>query len=218
MQLTDQPASHADRAHPGVSSSGGPEGNERLTAVTGVILLLLFAAEGLTILSLSSLLYWHYLLGFMLVGPICAKLGSTIYRFARYYARAPEYRRKGPPEPLLRVLGPFVVLTTLAMMITGILLAIDGTSPAIGFAGVSLLMLHKLSFLAWAAVMTVHVLAYIWRLPRLVAADLTPDSRARRAAVQVGGRWLRWSTTVLSLGGGVALALACVHLYANWHR
>jgi hypothetical protein len=44
---------------------GGPDGNERLTALTGAVLLILFAAEGLTLLQLGRLLYWHYLLGFL---------------------------------------------------------------------------------------------------------------------------------------------------------
>lgn len=215
MQMTDRRESETLARPP---AGGGPEGNERLTAVTGAILLILFAAEGVTILSLSSLLYWHYVIGFVLVGPICVKMSSTIYRFARYYTGNAEYRRKGPPQPLLRLLGPFVVLSTLAVVGTGILLAIDGTSPQIGVGGVTLLMLHKLSFLGWAAVMTVHVLVYIWRLPQLIAADLAPTSHARRAAVQVGGRGLRWSITALGLGGGVVLAMACAHLYANWHR
>ncbi len=91
---------------------------------------------------------------------------------------------------------------------TGILLGVDGTAPT--YFGFSLLMLHKLSFLAWAAAMTVHVLAYVWRLPRLIGSDLA------RAAT--AGRGLRWSVTLLGLGGGAALGLACAHLYANWHR
>jgi hypothetical protein len=205
------------------ADSSGPEGNERLTATTGALLLILFAAEGLTILSVSRLLYWHYLLGFLLVGPICVKLASTIYRFTRYYAGDAAYRRKGPPQPLLRILGPLVALTTIAVMITGVLLAVDGTSPRIGgVAGLSLLMLHKLSFIAWAAVMTIHVLVYVWRIPRLIAADLTPSSRPRRAAHgaarHVGGRGLRWSVTVLALGAGTILALACSQLYTHWQR
>jgi hypothetical protein len=213
----------------------GPEGNERLTATTGAVLLILFAAEGLTLLSVSRLLYWHYLIGFILVGPICVKLASTIYRFTRYYTGDSAYRRKGPPQLLLRVLGPFVALSTIAVMVTGVLLAIDGTSPRIsvagvgsvaGLGGVTLLLLHKLSFIAWAGVMTIHVLAYLWRLPRLIAADITPSSRggraahsaARAAAHRVAGRGLRWSITLLALGAGTILALACVHLATYWSR
>jgi hypothetical protein len=103
--------SHRDDTH---SHRGqGADGNERLTAITGAILLVLFAIEGVTILQLRSLLYWHFFVGFLLIGPVCVKISSTVYRFTRYYTRDPDYVRKGPPAPLLRILGPFVVLTTL---------------------------------------------------------------------------------------------------------
>ncbi|HEX4789363.1 MAG TPA: hypothetical protein VH372_12920 [Actinospica sp.] len=194
------------------SRLGGPEGNERLTALTGAVLLILFAAEGVTLLRLGRLLYWHYFLGLLLIGPVCLKLGSTIYRFSRYYTRDQSYVRKGPPHPLLRLIGPFVVLSTIAVLGTGVLLAVDRRSPA--YFGFSLLLLHKLSFLAWAALMTVHVLAYLPRLPRLLAADAAPS----RIAAAVGGRALRYSLLILALGGGLAVAEWGVHLSAAWHR
>jgi hypothetical protein len=65
---------------------GGPDGNERLTTLTGAVLLILFAAEGLTLLQLGRLLYWHYLLGFPPIGPVCLKVGSTVYRFPLLHA------------------------------------------------------------------------------------------------------------------------------------
>lgn len=187
----------------------GPEGNERLTASTGAVLLALFAAEGVTILSLSRLLSWHYFIGFLLIGPVCLKLGSTGYRFTRYYTGVPAYRRKGPPVPLLRVLGPFVVLTSVAVLATGVALAFVGRDAA----GLPVLFLHKASFVCWAAVMTVHVLAYLWRLPRLVGADLR-----RRAPGEPGGAAVRWSLLVLSLGAGVVIALAATPTVSNWNR
>ena len=194
---------------------GGAEGNERLTAVTGLVLLLLFAAEGVTLLSLRGLLYWHFFIGLLLVGPVCLKIGSTVYRFARYYTGDREYVRKGPPMPLLRVLGPFVVLSTVAVVGTGVLLGLDHGSPS--YFGFPLLFLHKLSFVAWAAVMGVHVLAYVWRLPALVTADLRA-AHGRRAVAAIGGRGLRWSLAAASLGLGLAIALAGSHLAAAWHR
>ena len=105
---------------------GGTNGNEQLTAVAGVILLVLFAVLGVTIVRIGQLLWLHLFLGVLLMGPVVLKLGSTGYRFARYYTANPAYRRKGPPHPLMRVLGPFVILTTLAVFFTGLLLLIDG--------------------------------------------------------------------------------------------
>ena len=194
---------------PGVE---GVEGNERLTAITGTILLVLFAVEGVTILELSGLLYWHYFVGFLLLGPVCVKICATLWRFARYYTRSPAYVRKGPPMILLRLLGPCVVLTSCAVLATGVALAF-GKSTRI--AGLPMLFLHKGFFILWAGTMTIHVLAYIWRLPALVTADLRP-TRGRRAATAVGGRGLRWSATAGGRAAGVAFAMAFAHLSTSW--
>src|SRR5579863_1777311 len=109
---------------------GGTNGNEQLTAVAGVILLVLFAVLGITIIRIGQLLWLHLFLGVLLVGPVALKLASTGYRFTRYYAATPAYRRKGPPHPLMRMLGPLVILTTLAVFFTGLLLLIDGPSAS----------------------------------------------------------------------------------------
>ncbi|HEU5356511.1 MAG TPA: hypothetical protein VFU65_18710 [Actinocrinis sp.] len=196
------------------SPAAGPEGNERLTAITGAVLLVLFAAEGVTILSLRSLLYWHYFIGLLLVGPVCVKIGSTFYRFVRYYTGQRDYVRKGPPAPLLRLLGPLVILTTLGVLGTGIAL---GFEKGASYHGIPILFLHKASFVLWAGVMTIHVLGYIWRLPGLIGADMR-SSPAYGAAVVVGGRGLRWAVTAVGLGGGVALAMAAAHLAGAWQR
>jgi hypothetical protein len=201
--------------HHARSAYGGPEGNERLTAITGTILLALFAIEGVTILRIGRLLYWHYLFGFLLLGPVCLKCCSTVYRFFQYYTRDREYVRKGPPQPLLRLLGPIVMLTTIGVFATGVALGVEGYPKA--YFGFSLLLLHKGFFILWAGAMTIHVLAYLWRLPRLVGADLKP-TRGGRVAVAVGGRGLRWSVAGLALGAGTVLALATVHLSSSWHH
>lgn len=202
------------RRTPPAGSHSGPEGNERLTAITGAVLLVLFAAEGVTILSLRSLLYWHYFIGLLLIGPVCVKIGSTFYRFVRYYTGDREYARKGPPAPLLRVLGPFVILTSVGVLGTGVALGFEkGTS----YHGIPLLFMHKACFVLWLGVMTIHVLAYIWRLPGLIGADLR-SSRAYGTAVAVGGRSLRWSITAVGLAAGVAIAMAAAHSSASWQR
>lgn len=76
------------------------EANARLTAGTAAVLLVLLAAEGVTILQIRGLISEHVFLGMVLVPPVLVKTGSTVYRFARYYRGAPEFRRKGPP-PIL---------------------------------------------------------------------------------------------------------------------
>ncbi|MDT0468474.1 hypothetical protein [Streptomyces gibsoniae] len=195
------------------TTSGGPEGNERLTAATGAVLLVLFAVEGVTILFLGQLLTLHFFIGLLLIGPVCLKIGSTGYRFYRYYTGSPAYRRKGPPAPLLRVLGPPVVASSVAVLGTGVALALLGRGTA---GPVPVLLLHKASFVCWAAVMTVHVLAYLWRLPRLIGADLR--RRPARHGIAAPQRAARWSLLAVALGGGLAVALAGVHLVAGWSR
>lgn len=174
----------------------GPHGNQRLTAMAGAVLFVLLAIEGMTIVSVRSLLTLHTIVGLVLVGPLLVKLASTSYRFTRYYGGSPSYRRAGPPRPLLRLLAPVLVAATLALFGTGIALLLVGPEHA-----GRLVQLHKASFLVWFAVTTVHVLAYLGRVPRLVTADLR-----RRPALR--GATARWGTLLLGLAVGVLLAAA----------
>lgn len=196
--------------------AGDPQGNERLTALTGAVLLVLFAAEGITILSVSRLLYWHYFLGLLLVGPVALKIGSTVYRFGRYYTGHRAYVRKGPPRLLLRILGPFLVLATIAVFGTGILLGVNKHSEIL--LGFPLLFLHKVAFILWAAIAAVHVLAYVWRVPGLIGADTVGGRSGAPARVAARGRALRWSLVVLALGAGLLLAEWGGHLAGAWQR
>jgi hypothetical protein len=191
-------------------AGGGAEGNERLTAATGAILLVLLAAEGVTILQIHRLLTAHFFIGMLLLGPVALKAASTSYRFFRYYTGAPDYRRKGPPAPLLRLLGPFVLATSLAVLGTGVVLAFTG--PAAG----PWLFLHKATFVLWFGVMAIHVLAYAWRLPRLIGPDmrvLTGHDRTRRV---LAGRPARWLLLAASIAGGLVIAELTLHLASSW--
>jgi hypothetical protein len=184
---------------------GGVSGNERLTALTGSVLLIGFAVEGATLLSLGRLLTLHFFLGLLLIGPVLLKIGSTGYRFVRYYAGAPAYVRKGPPAPLLRVLGPFLIVTSVAVLGTGVMLAIVG--PASG----PWLFLHKATFVLWFGVMTIHVLTYVWRLPRILLSPRTAE-----LGVRAGAGWIRGLLVAVSLLGGLVIALLLVHLVHPW--
>ncbi len=85
---------------------GGIDGNEQLTATTGVLLIVLLAVLGVTIVRIGQLLWLHLFLGLLLLGPVLLKMASTGYRFLRYYLRAAIYRAKGPPMLALRAMGP----------------------------------------------------------------------------------------------------------------
>jgi len=207
------------------SRSGGADGNERLTAVTAAVLLVLLAVEGFTILKIGRLLTLHVFLGMLLLGPVALKAGSVLYRFARYYSGSAPYRRKGPPALLLRLLGPFVLLLTAGVFGTGVMLAVTG--PGRG----PWLFLHKASFILWACAMTVHVLAYLPRLPRLLAAEArgtapsaaasgstgTPGPPASRLTATLAGRGARLALLAAALLGGLVIALLTVHLAGQWH-
>ena len=99
--------------------------------MTGTVLLVLFLVECLTLLDLGNLLTLHVFLGFLLLGPVSLKIGSTLWRFTRYYTGSQPYVRRGPPAPLQRILGPFVILTTVAVLGTGVVLAFQ--SPGQGY-------------------------------------------------------------------------------------
>lgn len=180
---------------------GDPEGNERLTAASGAVLFLLLAAEGVTILFIRPLLSAHVFIGMLLIPPVALKLASTGWRFVRYYRGTHEYVAKGPPLLALRLLAPLVVVSTLAVFGTGIALIARGPGGGL------LLGLHKASFVVWLAATGVHVLAYVWRVPRLALA-------ARRMWVIVAG--------VVLVGAVLALATVryadpWVHWAANFH-
>jgi hypothetical protein len=85
---------HAQPYHARPDRTGGATGNERLTAATGAVLLVLFAAEGFTILSIHQLITVHFFLGMLLIGPVLLKAAAVCYRFVRYYTGA----RGRPPR------------------------------------------------------------------------------------------------------------------------
>jgi len=188
------------------TSGAGAEGNAKLTAMTGAVLLLGFAVEGLTIVAVHQLLVFHFLVGLVLIGPVLLKVGSTVYRFGKYYTGSVPYVRKGPPAPLLRVLGPLVILTSLAVQGTGVILAVAG--PANG----PWLFLHKASFVLWFAVMTVHVLNYAPRLPRILSAR----SGRGQGASAAGSSSARWLALAASIAVGVGVAAVTMQMSWKW--
>src|SRR3978361_1126857 len=100
--------------------SGGSEGNERLTAATAAVLLVVLALEGLTLLGGRQYLRPHIFLGLLLIPLVLLKLASTGWRLTRYYRRSEEYVRRGPPAILIRmIVAPVLVVSTISMIWTG---------------------------------------------------------------------------------------------------
>jgi hypothetical protein len=179
-------------------------GNERLTAIAGVALLILLAVEGVTIVFLRQLISVHLFVGALLVPPVLLKLGSTGYRFARYYTGNAVYRGKGPPPALLRALGPLVVVTTVLVLASGIVLMIAGP-----WSKNTLLPIHKIGFIVWLAFIGVHILGHVLELPSAVRADL-----ARTA--DVPGRSFRWMLLGGALAAGVGLGTWALSYAQPW--
>ena len=86
-------------------ADAGVEGNSRLTSSLGMLLLVMLAVEGATVLDVRGMLTLHMFLGLMLIPPVLLKSATTFYRFARYYRGAEPYVRNGPPHIVLRLLG-----------------------------------------------------------------------------------------------------------------
>jgi hypothetical protein len=186
-------------------SDDGVESNSRLTASAGAMIFVLLVVEGVTVLSVHSLLRLHVIIGMVLVPVVLLKMATTTYRAARYYLRSSAYRRRGPPLLLLRVLGPVVVVTTVAVLATGVallLLGPDHRSPW--------MQLHKASFILWFAVMTVHVLGHIVETVRIAPRDWTPRGP------QIARTGVRRSALVLALVAGVLLAVLVEPSVTSW--
>jgi hypothetical protein len=170
------------------------------------VLFVLLAAEGVTILGVSSHLRAHMFIGMLLVPIVILKIASTGYRFARYYTGDAGYVDKGAPATVLRILGPFVVVLTVAVFATGIGLGMGGPGHH------TLLLLHKASFILWFGAMTVHVVGHLLETPRLAAADWI---RASDVAVGRGARVLLIAGALLL---GLVLAFATRHWSSEWHH
>jgi hypothetical protein len=178
--------------------------------MTGAVLLVLLAAEGVTILFRQRLLTAHFFIGMLLIGPVLLKMGSTGYRFVRYYAGAGPYVSKGPPALLLRLLGPVVILTSVGVIGSGVALALTGPGPGAS----TWLFLHKATFILWFGAMFVHVLWYAPRLPRLLRRGSEGRALVRAGLAGAGRRWLLLTA---ALAAGLVIAFATYHLAAPWN-
>ena len=196
------PGGYGDRSGPlGENGSGMPRRAERRA-----VLLVMLAVEGVTVLRVRGLLSPHVFIGVVLIPPVLVKVGSTGWRFARYYAGAPAYRRKGPPPVLLRMLGPVVAILTLVLLFSGVGLLLAGPSwlPL-------LLKVHKASFVLWFAAMTIHVLGHMGEVFRLARRDWL--RRTRREVTGAGTRqWL----IAASLVAGVMLGFLLLSHIGHW--
>ena len=171
---------------------------------------MLLAVIGVTIIQIGSLLWVHLFVGMVLLGPIALKLGSTGYRFARYYTGDPRYRSKGAPWTPLRLMAPVVVVSTVVVMASGVALLVAGPSSRD-----ALLPIHKVSFFIWVGFTSVHVLAHLAEVRRGLTAEYGAAARSGRALVPAGraGRTLSLTSAVVL---GTVIAILLIPEFAPW--
>lgn len=190
---------HMDEEHD--EDQFGVVGNERLTALASAVLLVFILIELVSSVDLHVGIAVHIVGGVLLTGPLLVKLGSTGYRFLRYYTGSSAYVHKGPPRLPLRVLAPLLVVTTLLVVGSGLgLVVIDPMHAS------QLLPLHNLSVLVWLSLIAIHVGTYLWRTPRLIADDWVKqgsENQHRAHLFRLG----------LNLGALVAGVIAAVLLF-----
>jgi hypothetical protein len=215
LQVVNTARGRQRRHDAALPRTGGPAGNARLTAWLGLTLLVLFLAELLTLINVTGLISWHLAIGLLLIPPAVAKTASTGWRVVRYYTGHAHYTHAGPPPLLLRLLGPGVVLATLAVLGSGVLLI--GLGPSATFRpwftvlnhDISPLTLHQVSFIFWAITTGLHVLART--IPAVHTVILEPRHRPALA-----GRRGRALTIVLAASTAVLLMFLVLDLSTAW--
>jgi hypothetical protein len=176
-----------------------PVGNERLTALAGIVLVALTVVEFATIVfGVHSFMSLHVFVGFVLIPPIVLKLASTGWRFARYYTGTIAYVVRGPPLLAMRLLAPFLVAATIVLFASGVAMGVlhgDGLAVA--------RRLHGPASVVWLALVGVHALVYLQRALTSSAEDAAALVRAVRGA----RRAYLLATAIIS---GVVLGIATV--------
>jgi hypothetical protein len=219
LAVVDEALGGRRRRDPVLEGSGGPAGNARLTAWTGLVLLVLIVAELVTLLDVHGLLRWHVVIGVLLIPVALLKTASTGWRILRYYTGSRPYRRAGPPPLALRVLGPLVVGTTLVLLGSGVLLVAvgeeRGRATLVTLLGqrIDLLGVHQGLFVVFAVVTGLHVLARLG--PALALATVGVRRRTGPAERVPGARRRAVAVAATLAAAGVAAGLL-LPLASGW--
>jgi hypothetical protein len=207
-----EPEPHGAATPEGTASGrlngGGTSGNERLTAATGILLVVLLAVIGVTLLRLRSLISLHLFIGLVLIPPVALKMASTGYRFMRYYTADPVYRERGAPPLALRLIAPIVVVSSVAVLATGVaLLFIEPASAH------TLRTVHKASFIVWVAFTAIHVLGHLPDLQKTFLIERGGHVEYNDLAAGRTGRIISLAGALLT---GVVLAIVLIPHFGAW--
>jgi hypothetical protein len=215
--VLDEAVGRRHRPDPVLGRTAGPAGNAQLTAWTGLLLLALAVVELVTLIDVRGLLSWHVVVGVLLTAVASLKIGSTSWRFLRYYTGHRPYQQAGPPPLLLRLLGPLVVLSTVGVLASGLWLIAVGPTTGRGtlftFLGqrLDLVSIHQALFVVFAVVAGLHLLA------RLVPAVVLATERGHRDDGRLRGRGPRIAVLVLTLVAGALAAALILPAASSWH-
>ena len=188
-----------------VTDYGGSEGNARLTSTTAVLLLVLLAVEGVTILFIRPLISIHVFVGLLLVPPVVLKLVSTGWRFMRYYTRSRAYVEQGPPQVAMRLLAPLFVAATVVLFGSGVALGIlHGQALQVARN------LHGPASVIWLLLLGLHVVVYLKRALSRTADDLPASRKPLR-----GSRARAYALAAV-VAGGLLLGVVTVPAQHHW--
>lgn len=219
--LLDEATGKSHRSDPVSPATGGPAGNARITAWTGLFLLVLIVVELVTLVDVRTFISWHIVVGTLLVPLGLLKTATTTWRFGRYYTGHRPYRIAGPPATLLRVLGPLVVITTLGLLGSGLALIALGTtsSQQVLFTAlgqrIDTLTLHQGLFIAFGIVTGLHAVA------RIVPALAQVSGRMQRVAsarTVVPGRGARITALLATTAAAVITATLVLGASSDWRH
>jgi hypothetical protein len=184
-----------------------PDGNERLTAAVGLVLIVLTIAELATnVLGLHQLLSVHVFIGLVLIPPVLLKLASTGWRFTRYYTGSKAYRAKGAPQLVMRSLAPLLVAATVVLFASGVAMGVLH-GHALDIAR----RLHGPASVIWMILVGVHVLVYLKRALITSKEDVTASSRA-----SVPGARARSYLVAFAIVAGVVAGVATLPVDHHW--
>lgn len=184
-----------------------PDGNERLTAAAGVLLLAPILVEIATVLlGVHTFMSWHVFVGLALIPVVVLKLATTGWRFARYYTRSRAYVSHGPPQIAMRLLAPLFVVATVVLFGSGVAMGLLH-----GHALQVARRLHGPASVIWLLLLGLHVLVYLGRALRSTADDVLPAERAR-----VPGKTARLYVLATAVVCGLVLGAAFVPAQHRW--
>ncbi len=184
-----------------------PDGNERLTAAVGVLLLVPILVELATIFfGVHTFMSVHVFVGLVLIPPVLLKLASTGWRFARYYTRSRPYVAQGPPQLAMRLLAPLLVAATVVLFSSGVAMGVLH-----GHALQIARRLHGPASVIWIVLIAVHVLVYLKRALSSSSEDLRPTTRQ-----EVQGAAWRSYTVAAALILGLVAGAATIPAQHHW--